>query len=920
MSGGVPERRSTTIPRRLRLATAAGTAVILLTLAAGTALLLNRTAHTARATAEAALERSAKAIENTFNRHLLQVDGALASLTILLAAPAPGEGVTADAATQLLRGLNFQTFAFSDLFLAGRDGTIWAATRQPGTARDLPFTLPFTLPDAVLGREGGPSVVLGPLRNRVTGDWSLYVARAVSVPGPGALLAVAEVPVPLLTRLLAETGVGPGVHVAIERRGGQIVASLPHDEVRMGQIREPAFSTLRTDGRAFVLPRTPAADESFAVVRPSLYGDIFVALSVDRRAALADWARDRDRMLAAAGGGALLVGAFALALLVALRQRDRMDAGRARSDGVLANALEAMSDGFVMWDEEDRFVTCNQRYRDLYAPSAPFMTRGTSFEEVIRRGAEVGQYPEAAGRVDAFVRAIVAWHREAKGSMERLLPGGRWLLITERRTADGCTVGIRTDITAIKTALADLADANARANEATAEALRQNAALTEREGRIRFLAHHDDLTKLPNRVLFRDELDAALRAVRAAGRALALLYLDLDRFKDVNDTLGHPTGDALLRIVAERLRACVREGDFIARLSGDEFAIVCRACDLPGDAEALSARVIAELGRPYEVLGHALVLGVSVGIAVADAQADADTLLKQADVALYRAKAEGRGLARVFQPEMGARLRERLALEADLRQALDRRQLELAYQPIYDLGAQTLCGFECLLRWRHPGLGLVSPAAFIPVAEETGMIVEIGAWVLRQACADIAPLPAHLKVAVNLSPLQLAASDVVERVAQALAATGLAPARLELEITETALLANDRHTLEALGRLRALGARTVLDDFGTGYSSLSHLRLFPLDKIKIDRSFVQDMAVRPDSAAIVTALAGLARELGMDTTAEGVETAEQLALVRRAGCTQVQGYLLGKPQPLLAATLTAATPRAALPALIALAS
>jgi diguanylate cyclase (GGDEF)-like protein len=897
--------------RRIRIAVAAGTGIILMTLAGGTGLLLSRTAHAARRTAEASLERSAQAMESTLNRQLLQVDGALASLPALLTGTVAGGPLTpAAAASQLLRGLNFQTFAFRDLLLVGADGAVWAATRPRGSTRNLPFSLA----DAARGTEGGSSAILGPLRNRVTGDWSLYVARPVSVPGLGEYLAVAEVPVPVLTRLLAETGLGPGVRVLVERRGGQLIASLPHDEMRIGQVRQHAPDTRRADGHAFAIPGGPGAGETMAVVRASLYSDILVVLNVDDATALADWLRDRDRLVAAAAVGAFLILAFGLALNMALRQRERLDAERLRSGVVLANALEAMSDGFVMWDEEDRLVTCNQRYRDLYARSAAFMHAGNRFEDVIRWGAEIGQYPEAVGRVEEFVRETVAWHREGRGSIERMLPGGQWLLITERRTSDGGTVGIRTDITAFKTVLADLAAANARANEATDEALRQNAALVEREGRIRFLAHHDDLTKLPNRVLFRERLEAAMRAAEASGQGAALLYLDLDRFKDVNDTLGHPTGDALLRLVADRLRACIKDQDLVARLSGDEFAIMCLDADLPQAAEALSTQIIAELSRPYEVSGHAVVIGVSVGIAVADAARDPDTLLKQADLALYRAKARGRGTSCVFAPEMGARLRERLALEADLRHALARGELALAYQPIYDLAANALCGFECLLRWHHPERGLVSPAVFIPVAEETGAIVEIGAWVLRQACADVVAMPGGLKIAVNLSPLQLASGDIAERVAGVLAETGLEAGRLELEITETALFVNDRHNLEALGRLRALGSRIALDDFGTGYSSLSHLRQFPLDKIKIDRSFVQDMAVRPDSAAIVRSLAGLAHELGMATTAEGIETREQLALIRAAGCTQAQGYLLGKPLPILAALDTVANPRLVLPA------
>jgi diguanylate cyclase (GGDEF)-like protein len=442
--------------------------------------------------------------------------------------------------------------------------------------------------------------------------------------------------------------------------------------------------------------------------------------------------------------------------------------------------------------------------------------------------------------------------------------------------------------------------------------LRQNAILREREGRIRCLPHHDPRTRLPNRVLFRSELESALRAASERGGSVAVLYLDLDRFKDVNDTLGHPSGDELLRLVAERLRTCAGSRTVVARLGGDEFAMICASSDLPAEAETLSRYLIAELRRPYEVLGHAVVTGASIGIALSTAgNLDGDTLLKHADLALYQAKAAGRGTACVFAEDMGARLRERLAIETDLRVALARHQLELAYQPIHDLEADAVCGYEALLRWHHPERGPVSPALFVPIAEETGLIVEIGAWVLRRACTDFAALPRGLTISVNLSPVQLASATIAADVARVLAETGLDPARLELEITETALFTKGHENKRSLEALRALGVRIVLDDFGTGYSSLSHLHHFPLDKIKIDRSFVQDMPERAASAAIVTALAGLAAELGMSTTAEGVETARQLALVREAGCTQVQGYLLGRPQPILRVVETVAAKMAA---------
>ncbi|WP_018261754.1 putative bifunctional diguanylate cyclase/phosphodiesterase [Methylobacterium sp. WSM2598] len=437
------------------------------------------------------------------------------------------------------------------------------------------------------------------------------------------------------------------------------------------------------------------------------------------------------------------------------------------------------------------------------------------------------------------------------------------------------------------------------------------------EDRIRFLAQHDPLTHLPNRVLFRERLDAMMRA--DAPDATALLYLDLDAFKNVNDTLGHPVGDALLAAVGARLGACVGEGGVVARLGGDEFAVACAEGEAA--AQALAARIIAQLSAPYALAGRTVQVGASVGIAVSGPEArDADTLLRHADMALYEAKGRGRGLACVFEKSIAARLHERLALQSDLAEAVPGGQLVLAYQPVFDLAGGRVSGFEALVRWNHPVRGFVSPAQFIPIAEQTGQIEAIGAFVLDRACRDAAALPPGIRVAVNLSPVQLRAEDIVERIATALAESGLAPARLELEITETALMEDSERMVQLLERIRALGVRIVLDDFGTGYSSLSYLRTFPFHKIKIDQSFVREMTTRANSLAIVSAIVGLADELGMATTAEGIETADHLDFVRKVGCREAQGYFLGKPKPILSAFEVLRAPLPPCPGAVPLAS
>jgi diguanylate cyclase (GGDEF)-like protein len=417
------------------------------------------------------------------------------------------------------------------------------------------------------------------------------------------------------------------------------------------------------------------------------------------------------------------------------------------------------------------------------------------------------------------------------------------------------------------------------------------------EQRLEHMAHHDALTDLPNRLRLRQATENELARVQR-GETIAVLCLDLDHFKSVNDTLGHPAGDCLLRTVAERLRQSVRETDIVARVGGDEFAVVQVAAEQPRGAIVLADRLIETLAKPFDLDGHQVVIGTSIGIALAPSDGlDTDQLMKNADMALYRAKADGRGVSRFFEPEMDAKMQARRTLEIDLRKALVEDEFELYYQPLVNLQSDAVSGFEALLRWNHPTRGLVPPSEFIPVAEEMGLIVPLGEKILRQACAEAAGWPDDIKVAVNLSPVQFKSKTLALAVISALASSGLPPHRLELEITESVLLQDSELTLTTLHQLRALGVRIAMDDFGTGYSSLSYLRSFPFDKIKIDQSFVRDMSGKEDSIAIVRAVAGLGKNLGMATTAEGVETQEQLRYLRQEGCTEVQGYLFSRPMP-----------------------
>ena len=416
------------------------------------------------------------------------------------------------------------------------------------------------------------------------------------------------------------------------------------------------------------------------------------------------------------------------------------------------------------------------------------------------------------------------------------------------------------------------------------------------EDQIAHMAHYDALTDLPNRVLFYEKMEEFLTRGRHSG-TVAVLSLDLDDFKSVNDTLGHPVGDKLLQGAAERMRGCTRGADIVARLGGDEFAVVQVATNQPEDATLLATRLIDAVSAPYPLDGHQVTVGSSIGIAIAPGDGtEPDQLMKNADLALYRCKADGGRTYRFFEPQMDARMRERRALELDLREALVKGEFSLDYQPLINVKTGEITSCEALIRWHRPECGLVPPLEFIPIAEETGLIVPIGEWVLRQACADAVEWPSETMVAVNVSPAQFKNAKFHSSVTNALEKSRLPASRLELEITELVLMQDNPATLVELQQLKDLGVSIAMDDFGTGYSSLGYLRSFPFDKIKIDQSFIRDLSDNKDSLAILRAVVGLGRSLGIVTTAEGVETQNQLEVLRTEGCTEAQGFFFSRPK------------------------
>jgi diguanylate cyclase (GGDEF)-like protein len=527
-------------------------------------------------------------------------------------------------------------------------------------------------------------------------------------------------------------------------------------------------------------------------------------------------------------------------------------------------ALDNMSQGLCLYDSENRLSVVNRRFCEMFKLPPESVHPGITFGEVLQLSIAAGNHP---GKT---IFDLLAEPRVYAGNTYfQELNQRRVVAVAHQPTVDGGWVATYEDITERRQA----------------------------EERIVFMARHDALTKLPNRVQLAEKIDYAV-AHLGRGHRFAVFWLDLDNFKQINDTLGHPVGDLVLCAVAERLRACVREVDMVARFGGDEFAIVQQDFEEPDQVTILARRITDVLSTTYEIGDHRLNLGVSIGIAVApDDGVTCDKLLKNADVALYRAKSDGRGTWRFFEPEMDARLQRRRKLELDLREALPNDEFKLFYQPIYNLKKDSLCGFEALLRWQHPTRGLVTPNEFIPITEEIGLITSVGEWVLKQACLEAKTWPAQIKIAVNVSPVQFKHGRLLQAVTEALAAAELPAERLELEITESVVLAQNKGTLTTLHALRELGVRISMDDFGTGYSSLSYLRSFPFDKIKIDQSFIRDLGTREASGPIIKAIIDICSSMGMLTTAEGVETAEQLTKLRLEGCDEVQGYLFSAPVP-----------------------
>jgi diguanylate cyclase (GGDEF)-like protein len=648
-------------------------------------------------------------------------------------------------------------------------------------------------------------------------------------------------------------------------RDGTLLARYPHVEAMLGKnfAGDPVHRQIlsRSDHGTMRLTSPLDGQDRLASARALADFPISIIAATTVAAALADWREQTGYLVVVAGLSVFVIAIMLFLVVRKLSQQHQLEKQR------LDTAVNNIPQGLVVYDALARVTVCNRRYLEMFGLSPDVAKPGCTMQDLISHRKETGSFD---GDVEEFCAAIIRNVR--LGNVTHQIteaPGGRSILIINQPLEAGGWVATIEDITERRLA----------------------------EEQIRHLAHYDALTNLPNRALFHEKLKQELERI-TAGAQLAVLYIDIDEFKSVNDTLGHLIGDELLKSVAASLSQCAAASDFVARLGGDEFAIVQTAVKTPADVTGLATRVFDAIREPYECLGHQVTTDASIGIALAPQHGgDLDQILKNADLAMYAAKSAGRRTYRFFEPAMDAQVRARHILEVELRQAIIDGALEVYYQPCISLEDNKITGCEALLRWRHSERGMISPAEFIPIAEDTGLINQLGEWVLTTACAEAATWPEDIKLAVNVSPVQFKSGTFALKIVAALAASGLVANRLELEITEAVLIRDDEAALAILHQLRAIGVRIALDDFGTGYSSLSYLQRFPFDKIKIDRCFVNDLGEPDGSSSIVQAIVNIAAARRMTTTAEGVETRQQQELLRALGCAEMQGYLFSPARP-----------------------
>jgi diguanylate cyclase (GGDEF)-like protein len=823
---------------------------------------IDQARHSAQNYAEVLAQHTALTFE-AIDRSLREVELIRADLETALAMPGADSAALHRRANEALGQIQKSSLMLVVIRWADRNGNYqaWSDERAPprlNIADRDHFTVDRDDPT-------DRYFVSRPFRSVLSDRWLIAVSRRLSDrDGSFAGAAVALIDQSYFIRAYRSIDVGPRGVVAMADYPGHIFARLPPiDPDSVAGIRWPVADHLLTaDSGSYELvspiDQTPRIVGYKSVSVPPLV----VLISYHRDDQLASWYQH----LYTFGPGALLViSVILLGTGLLMWQTGNL----AYKNRILEVTLENMAHGLCMFDGQQRLIVCNARYAKMYGLEPNQIRPGATLRSILEARVAAGSSP-AAAQEDIDTRLAEVTRNEPYYVVTELRDG-RVISITHQPIEGGGWVAIHQDITGSR----------------------------RDEERVAFMARHDLLTGLANRASFMEKLEEAGARLRRRHETFTVFMLDLDRFKNVNDSLGHPAGDALLGETADRLRKALRETDLVARLGGDEFAVIqAGEADQRGAAVELAKRLIALISAPYDLAGNVVSIGTSIGIAMAcEPDVDSDTLMKQADLALYRTKSEGRNGYCFFDERMTADADARRRLEADLRDAISGGQIEIHYQPILHVKTRRLFGLEALARWRHPVKGFVPPSEFIPLAEETGLIVPLGEWILHKACETAKGWPSAVKVAVNISAVQFAKSDLLDVVTRTLAETGLPPQRLELEITETALLEKEAGVLATLQQLERLGIAISLDDFGTGYSSLRYLTTFPIDKIKIDKSFTQNITHRADCAAVVASV--LARGSGLDvaTVAEGVETKQQFDILRASGVNYVQGYLFGAPCP-----------------------
>jgi diguanylate cyclase (GGDEF)-like protein len=770
-----------------------------------------------------------------------------------------------------------------NLAVTDRDGNVVASTSGPAAQsnniRDRDYFIDLETHDRPLSASA-------PYINRVNGDKSIaFAKRLQAADGTFIGIVFSSIPASYFREIDRPLETSEGHTFMVARRDGTIIAQFPDRDYGRGD-RIPAHSswyrTVAGGGGSYRSDGFDGNTPMLVAAQSSRQYPLVTTVGISQAALLENWKR---LSIVIAIGTLSIIGSSILLLWFFLRQFRQLgisEASLTEKSALLDTALHNMSQGLMMFDQDLRLVICNDRYLKLYDLPRDQVRRGMTLRDVINLRFAHGSHALAPAddHPQASFLSGITFSRVTVDRVDRIA-NGRVVRVKRQVMGNGWWVTTHEDVTEKERS----------------------------EARIAFMARTDLITGLANRSHFMERIEAARLRLADGGEPFSIFMLDLDHFKFVNDSLGHAAGDLLLKEAGERLHAALRGADVLARFGGDEFAIIhteASASELNADYRAhrrsssimLAGRILSAFEAPFDIEGHTVHVGTSIGISLAPADGtDPEDLLKKADLALYETKSNGRNGYTFFDPRMTAVVAERHEIEADLRLALARGEFELHYQPIVDVRTREVNGVEALVRWRHPVHGLMPPARFIPLAESTGLIVPLGSWVLHQACRDAVRLPDPIKVAVNLSAVQFRKSDLADVALRALADTGLPPERLEVEVTETVLLEKETDYIATLHRLKAIGVSVALDDFGTGYSSLSYLKLFPFDKIKIDRSFITDMAERADCAAIVRSVIGLGRSLDMITTAEGVETEAQLEIIRAAGVTLAQGYLFGRPRP-----------------------